>query len=166
MIKQLVTEAFCLNCHGCCRFLTKNSVWGPVLLKEEAKALSADRLLNETITSAGKIPLVKNTGKESNFICLFFNEGLNQCRIHKRRPFECQLYPFLLNRKGSQVFLAADFNCPFLKDSFGTQAFREYVSFLTAYLNDPPCLEILNNNPQLAQAYEGVTNLSELNLVL
>ena len=111
MIKQLVGEDFCLACRGCCRFLTKDSVWGPVLLKEEAKTLRRDNLLDDTMASSGKIPLVKSSDKDSNFVCLFFNEGANRCKIYGKRPFECQLYPFLLNRKGSKVFLAADSNC-------------------------------------------------------
>jgi Fe-S-cluster containining protein len=166
MIKQFVTEESCLKCHGCCRFAEMNSPWAPLLLKEEAEALAAEKLLDETMASAGGIPLIPNTGKEGGFICPFFNIGLNQCRIYRLRPFECRLYPFLLNRQGSKVFLAADFNCPFLKENPNTQSLKEYASFLTTYLNSPYCQKLLSDNHKLLQEYDGVVNLSELSLVL
>ena len=166
MIKQFIPQEFCLKCHGCCRFAKINSPWTPLFLKEEAGALAAEKLLDETMASAGKIPLISNTGKEGGFICSFLNTGFNQCRIYRMRPFECQLYPFLLNRQGSKVFLAGDFNCPFLKENSNTPAFKEYASFLTTYLNSPYYRKILNDNPKLLQAYNGVVNLSDLGLAL
>ncbi len=161
MIKQFVTEEFCLKCRGCCHFSGEDSVWGPALLKEER----GDKLFAKAATCEGKITLLKNS-QEGDFVCPFFNPGINQCKIYPSRPFECQLYPFLINRQGNKAFLAADLNCPFLKEGFQTSSFKEYVSFLAGYLNSPSFREVFGNNPGLAQKYEGVSSLCELSLIL
>ena len=79
------------------------------------------------------------------------------------RPFECQLYPFLLNLRGKKIILTVDLNCPYVKEKMNTPEFKEYVSYLTAFLNSPEQLEILKDNPHILQAYEDVREIVELN---
>lgn len=101
---------------------------------------------------------------QSNFFCSFFNLQDNKCKIYALRPFECQLYPFLINRKGKKVFLALDLHCPFVEKKLKTQEFKEYVLYLTDFLNDSPQAEILKNNPQIIQDYSEALDLEELKI--
>jgi Fe-S-cluster containining protein len=103
-------------------------------------------------------------GQEDNFVCPFLEAKENKCKIYSLRPFECQLYPFLINLRHKRVLLTVDLNCPYLKEKINTPGFKEYVEYLTSYLNSPQQLRRLKDNPQVLQAYEEVTELIELNL--
>jgi Fe-S-cluster containining protein len=151
MIDQFVPEEVCLKCSGCCRFSKEGTVWSPCLLHEEEEALRE------------KIRLVPGA-KEGEFWCASFDPLGNKCNIYSSRPFECQLYPFLINFRADKVFLAVDLNCSFAKERAGIPAFGEYVCRLADFLNSPKQIEILRNNPQLIQAYKEAQDLIELNI--
>ena len=116
-----------------------------------AAALSIDR----------RLQLVTSPGKEG-FFCPFLKIEDNKCQIYNLRPFECQLYPFLLSLRGKKVLLTVDLNCPYVKDKINTPEFKEYTDYLAQYLNSPECLDILRDNPQALQAYEEVLDVVEL----
>jgi hypothetical protein len=44
-----------------------------------------------------------------------------------------------------------------------TPEFKEYVKYLTDFLNSPAQMEILKDNPHILQAYEEVKDIVELN---
>ncbi|MBN2831106.1 MAG: YkgJ family cysteine cluster protein [Candidatus Omnitrophica bacterium] len=162
MIKQFVPSEVCLKCQGCCRFKELSSVWSPCLLDEEiislidkegipAASLSIDRRLN----------LIPAENKEG-FLCPFLKKGENKCQIYHMRPFECQLYPFLLSMRDKKILLTVDLNCPYVKDKIKSPEFNEYVDYLARYLNSPKQLCTLKENPQVIQAYEDVLGVMEL----
>lgn len=146
-IKQIVPSAFCLSCDGCCRFSQPDTVWQPYLLKEEKKDLKdLIRLLD---TGAG-------------FTCVSLDIPDNKCQVYSWRPFECQLYPFLINRQASQIFLAADLKCLFVKKNLKTKKFKQYSQYLNNFLKSPHYKKIFKGNPQVIQNYPEVINLVEL----
>jgi Fe-S-cluster containining protein len=98
------------------------------------------------------------------FVCAFLDCVSNKCKIYAYRPFECQLYPFLINLRREKVVLTIDLNCPYAKEKINSVEFKEYSEYLSAYLNSPEQLEILRDNPQIIQAYEDVLDVVELNL--
>lgn len=163
MIKQFVPESACLKCQGCCRFKEIDSVWTPCLLEEEIQDLLDKDIPSAYINMQKKIRPVPNP-KGEGFVCAFFDPGSNKCRIYALRPFECQLYPFLINLRDKKVILTVDLNCPYLKENMGKKEFKEYVNYLSAYLNSPKQLEMLKDNPQIIQAYEDVLDVIELKL--
>lgn len=162
MTKQLVPQSACLKCKGCCRFAQAVSIWTPYLLDKEISALAKDILLPSMISSSKRICAVPSKTQEF-FFCPFLNVGKNKCKIYPRRPFECQLYPFIINRKDKKVFLAVDLQCPFAKGNLESGAFKEYVGYLTSRLNSKSYQDILKNNPQIIQRYDAALNLRELN---
>jgi len=162
MIKQVTTRNYCLNCNDCCRFSEQDSVWLPCLLNEEMQELLKKNFPPSLISQEKKIRSLPNP-KQNNFICSFFQPKDNKCAIYAFRPFECQLYPFLINRKDDKVFLALDSRCPFVKENLESQEFKEYIRYLTGFLNSPVRIKALKSNPQIIQIYEGVLNLAELN---
>ncbi len=147
-LKQVIPQEFCLKCRGCCRFSQQDSVWQPHLLEEEKRA-------------KGSIQVVSASG-ENNFICGNLSPADNKCQIYANRPFECQLYPFLFDRKIHKVFLALDLNCAFVRENNKNIRFEEYTRSLIELVQSKKYLDILKNNPLLAQEYEGVMDLIEL----
>jgi Fe-S-cluster containining protein len=149
-LKQLIPKDYCFSCQGCCRFNQEDSIWFPHLLEEEKKRLGKIRALADP--------------QQGNFICAFLNKESNKCRIYNLRPFECQLYPFVFNRNNNKVFLAVDLNCTFIKENPRNQEFKDYVQRLTDLISSPSVLNILKNNPQLIQTYEGVLALAAIDI--
>ena len=163
MIKQFVPQEVCLDCHGCCRFKEANSVWSPCLLDEEIQGLVDNDLAAVTISLDKRLGLVKEASQEG-FLCPLLNPQDNKCKIYARRPFECQLYPFLIGMRNKKVILTVDLNCPYIQKKIKDKEFEEYVEYLSAYLNSPAQLSILKDNPQIIQAYEEVLDIMELKI--
>ena len=164
MIKQFVPQEFCLKCQGCCRFKEANSVWSPCLLDEETQELLDKKDIPVASISIDRRiqPIANPNGVD--FICPFLANLDNKCRIYDIRPFECQLYPFLINLRKSQVLLTVDLNCPYVCEKINSPEAKDYISYLSNYLNSPQQLKMLKDNPQIIQAYEEVREVAELNL--
>ena len=164
MIKQFVPQEVCLKCQGCCRFRENNSAWLPCLLDEEILDL-VDRkdIPAVAISIDKKIQPVPNPLAEG-FLCSLLDENANKCRIYSLRPFECQLYPFLINLRDGKVILTVDLNCPYVKENLSGKEFKEYTEYLVSYLNSPKQIRMLQDNPQVIQAYEEVLEIIELNI--
>lgn len=162
MIKQFVSQEHCLKCQGCCRFAKENSVWAPCLLDEEIQEL-LDKLIPPASISADRRIYPVPNPKGEGFICAFFDLPKNQCQIYGFRPFECQLYPFLINLRGKKIILTVDLNCPCAKEKINSREFKEYTENLAQYLNSPAQMKLLKSNPQILKAYEEVTEIIELN---
>lgn len=162
MIKQFVPQEFCLKCQGCCRFKEASSVWSPCLLGEEIQELlDKESIPAASISIDRRIqPIANPNGVD--FICPFLSSRNNKCGIYDIRPFECQLYPFLINLRKDKVFLTVDLNCPYVCEKINTQEAKDYISYLSGYLNSPKQLEMLKDNPQIIQAYEEVREVAEL----
>lgn len=163
MIKQFVPQEICLKCLGCCRFKEPDSVWLPCLLDEEIQDLLDKKIPPAAISMDNKIQPIPHPAGDG-FICGFFDAQNNKCRIYDFRPFECQLYPFLLNLRGKKIILTADLNCPYIKENLNSKAFEEYIDYLTPFLNSPAQIKMLKNNPQLLKTYENIAEIIELNI--
>lgn len=163
MIKQFIPQQVCLKCQGCCRFREYDSVWLPCLLDEEIQALLDKKLPPASLSIDKRIkPLPSPSGQ--GFICAFLDYGANKCRIYGFRPFECQLYPFLLNLRNKKAILTVDLNCPYVAENLNSKDFKDYADYLAAFLNSRPQLKLLKDNPQVLQAYEEVAEIVELDI--
>lgn len=131
-MKQFVTQDFCLGCLGCCRFAKADSLWAPSLLEEEKKGLNLKKIK--------LLPL------GDTFVCPFLNPENNRCLIYKMRPFECALYPFLINKKRGQLYLALHLSCPFIKAQLDCRELRLYQDYLQKILSSPSSLDTLKKN--------------------
>lgn len=161
MIRQFVPQEICLKCQGCCRFREANSVWTPCLLDEEIQDLLGRKIPPVNISSDRKIQLIPDP-KQDGFICPFLTAQDNKCKIYESRPFECQLYPFLVSLRDKKVLLTVDLNCPYAKEKLNSKEFKEYAQYLSAFLNSTRQKRILKDNPQIIQAYEEVMDVIEL----
>lgn len=164
MIKQFIPKEICLKCQGCCRFREEDSVWLPCLLDEEIQVLLGKDIPQASISASRKIqpvPAANNDG----FVCAFFNPQSNFCKIYAYRPFECQLYPFLINLRGKKIILTLDLNCPYVRERLNTKELDDYTGYLVEFLNAPSQLRMLKDNPQILQAYEEVCDTIELEII-
>lgn len=163
MIAQYIPQGYCAKCKGCCRFKEQDSVWVPCLLEEEVQVL-LDKDIPHAALSKDKRLMVIPHGAEGQFICPFLQVADNACSIYSFRPFECQLYPFLINLRGKKIILTVDLNCPYVQETIKSNEFKEYAENLAQFLNSPAQLKMLKDNPQLLVAYEQVAEVVELNL--
>lgn len=163
MIKQIVPQEVCLACQGCCRFKQMDSAWSPCLLDEEIQDLLDKKIPPAGISAHKKLLLIPNV-QGTGFICPFLDAQDNKCRIYSFRPFECQLYPFLINLRGGKVILTLDLNCPYVREHVKTNEFKKYTEHLITFLNSSAQVKILKDNPQIIQAYEEVLGIIELGL--
>lgn len=162
MIKQFIPHQVCLKCQGCCRFKKADSVWSPCLLDEEMQDLLDKNIPSAFISSKRKLLPIPHPQGEG-FICPFLDIQDNKCKIYGFRPFECQLYPFLINLRGKKVILTLDLNCPYVREHLKDGEFKKYSDYLIAFLNSPPQIKLLKDNPQIIQAYEDLLEVIELN---
>lgn len=162
MIKQLIPQEFCLKCQGCCRFFKQDSVWSPCLLDEEIQALIDREGIPSASITVDKKLLSVPAPDQDGFICPFLDCASNKCKIYELRPFECQLYPFLLTLRNKKVILTIDLNCPYAKGILNTKDLQEYTRYLNGLLNSRRQITILKDNPQIIQAYEEVLDIIEL----
>jgi Fe-S-cluster containining protein len=174
MIRQFVPGDFCLDkCRLCCRFSQEDSVWSPCLLDSEEEVLLRNNLAAGLVTPKKKFRLLPFAQEVDPrlpghmgeiFICPLLEMPQGKCKVYSLRPFECQLYPFLINKRGREAFLSVDLGCPYVKDKFELPEFREYARQLSDFLNLPSQKELLKSNPQLVQTYTDARDIAELKI--
>ncbi|MCX5712106.1 MAG: YkgJ family cysteine cluster protein [Candidatus Omnitrophica bacterium] len=163
MIKKFVPSSICLACRGCCRFKHIDSIWSVALLDSDIKRLMRHHVPPAVITRDKRIALEPIKGEEY-FSCSFLNQNNNICRVYQFRPWECQLYPFLVQKDKQKFFLAVDLNCPYAQAQFKTEPFNKYTLYLRLLLNSPRCLKTIKRNPQILQEYAGTELIAEVKI--
>lgn len=139
MIKQYVQSDFCFQCRGCCRFSAAKSHWLPQLFAEEKKLLGITKI---HLLSCG-----------AGFVCAFLNPESERCKIYLRRPFECQLYPFLLQKKGEKIFLAVHLACPQIQSCLEKNEFKKYLNYLVRFFKKKSINALIRKNLDVFATY-------------
>ena len=155
-LKQFVPSSTCLSCDGCCRYKEKESSWRPKMMEEEkGKARSsglAEKILAKHFDPQGFITTVPCNGIH---FCQFLKPEDNTCRIYAGRPFECQLYPFVLTKQEDALEICVHGNCPYVQDHRQDPEFQAYVSYLQEFFQRPEVRDFLKRNPALIGDYAG-----------
>ncbi|MCM8779553.1 MAG: YkgJ family cysteine cluster protein [Candidatus Omnitrophica bacterium] len=160
-MKQYIPQKVCLRCSGCCRFAYSRSKWSPCLLDKEIKALRRKRISLGLRPKTKRLKLVFSDGL---FFCPFFDSIKNRCRIYRFRPFDCQLYPFLLQRKKNKIYLALDLHCPYIKKTLGSLKFKKHLKELVSFLKTKNVKKIILDNPQITANYPEKTVINLMRL--
>ncbi len=135
---NFITQKLCLKCRVCCRFSSPDTPIRPYLDAEEVLNLSPyiqDIYLPHIDNRRGtRIGLVQ---KKDVCVCPFFDTDKSSCNVYKRRPFDCQLYPFVVmeNKHRNAIVVGADFSCPIIRSMWGKESFKKYVEYLEEYFN-------------------------------
>ncbi len=158
MLKQFVPSMVCLSCDGCCRFKEKDSTWRPKVAAQEKQSLvtaslAEKILMRDVVASDGRIAAVSCGGSAGPYVCSFFEMKDNTCRIYKSRPFECQLYPFVLTKQGKQNGISVHLNCPFVQEKRQTDDFTRYVEYLEGFFKTAVMTKFISENPSLIGIY-------------
>ncbi len=98
------------------------------------------------------------------YICPFLSVDDNKCQVYRFRPTECQIYPFLINRRKSKVFISVDPGCPYAKEKINAKELKEYAEYLGDYFNTPEINALLRSNPQIIQVYDDAVDMVEIKL--
>jgi Fe-S-cluster containining protein len=157
-LKALVPEEVCLSCDGCCRYADRDSVWSPLFLFEEILELTQKNIVPSCLFThpnihqkkPARIDLVES---DNGLICPCLEIKTNTCKIYSQRPFDCRLYPYLLTRRGADVFLAIDEKCPYAKKSSGTPADKSTIAYLKNFLESQDFICLARKNPEIVQVY-------------
>jgi Fe-S-cluster containining protein len=150
-MEQFIAGGYCEACRGCCRFSRSQGPWLPHLLESEAG-------LRE------RVRVVEAQGESHPFVCKSLDSARNSCAIYASRPFECRLYPFVLNRRDSRFFLSVDPNCPYIKEREADPEFAAYSSRLAGWLQAPRMRAELAKNLHLFEQYPDVRDIVELKI--
>ena len=156
-LPQFVPSSVCLACDGCCRFKDEHSAWRPKVSSEEIlenvsqeKGLAEIIFSKESVASDGHL---KTRNAHGPCHCTFFNLEKNTCGIYSQRPFECQLYPFLLIKKDAGMVIGVHLNCPYVQEKRHTEIFDNYVSVLKQYFKESQGADFIRRNLSLAGDY-------------
>jgi uncharacterized protein len=140
-LKQFVPSSVCLKCEGCCRFQSETSIWRPSWDKKEF------------IDDNSYVTTIKDCGQH---LCRFFNKGEGSCRTYHERPFECELYPFLLSKSDQGIKVYVHLACPYIQDTQGQPEVEQYVGYLRDFFNQTGTKDFLSRNTKLLRDYSSV----------
>lgn len=159
-LKNLIPENVCLACEGCCRYAERHSVWQPLFLFEEIVELTEKNVLptclfthahgRASVRGPARIDLLATT---QGFICPCFDMKDNRCKIYAHRPFDCQLYPFVLLKRHPKAYLGVDEKCPYIQKHLTATAAKDYIEYLLDIFSTREFCELLKNNPDIIQDY-------------
>jgi Fe-S-cluster containining protein len=152
-IKQFVPSEVCLKCDGCCRFKDSDSSWRAKMSSEEvarAKALGlAEKIFSQNVIEDNNY--IRTSPGCGEHFCSFFNSQDHTCAIYQARPFECELYPFVISQDAGGIGLYVHLNCPHVEAHH--RADSEYVRYLKDYFARPEVIEYLQRNRSLLHDY-------------
>lgn len=160
-LKQFIPQEDCLRCEVCCRFGEQHTVWAPKFTQDEvATAVEINKIPpllfsqpTDTRTEHHPAQCINLLPCGHGFRCSCFTPHKNKCLIYAQRPFECQLYPFLLFEKDGQFFLAQDMKCPSMTSS-DANALRAYKQYLQAAFKKQEYVFFLSQHRDLFSKYD------------
>lgn len=152
--EQFVPSEVCLKCDGCCRFKEPGTIWRPKMTQEEAAFVKTSGLAQKIFSAdlVDEQQFIRTKPGCGEHLCQFFNPGDHTCAIYQARPFECELYPYVISRGENGTALYVHLNCPhveanhqksymtqynrYLKDFFKRSDVRGFLQRNREYLND------------------------------
>ena len=161
-LPQFIPTGECLSCEGCCRFHDEKTDWRPRVGQEELSVNQATSVKSNNELVVDKDQCLA-TIKEGDFWrCIFLDTAKNLCQAYFHRPFECQLYPFLLIRQENKFCIGVHLSCPYAQKTRGESQFEKYVSVLKSFLNETEVLSFLQRNLFLFADYSSFSNEIEI----
>jgi len=164
-LKQFVPSSVCLKCDGCCRFKESDSRWRPYIAAKEMKEAAHPNLTDKIFGKhvVGPDSRINTTpcgfgADAEGHLCHFLNPKDNTCGIYHARPFECQLYPFLLGRESGKAVLYVHLNCPHVQEHWNGQGYKEYAQYLQEFFKRKDVVSFLKENPSLLADYSAFRN--------
>lgn len=147
LLKQFVPSDVCLGCDGCCQFQQQGTDWRAKVGVEERDALDA-------ATQIDHAGYLKTCAHGDQHRCVFFNPKTHHCAVYDRRPFDCQLYPFVLSRVPEGIGVYMHLSCPYVQTMLNTDALKNYVNYLKGFFDEYETQIFLLKNPEVVHDYQ------------
>lgn len=125
-------------------------MWSPYFSPQE---ISACKKKNIYLPLRAVSRKAKLTAANSMYFCPLFDVAGNKCRVYALRPFDCRLYPFLLRKRKSGVYLALDTNCPFVHEHMHDPRFQKEIEAVLRYMRSRAGVAMVRANPGLTARY-------------
>ncbi|MHB8481870.1 MAG: YkgJ family cysteine cluster protein [Nitrospiria bacterium] len=162
MLDQLIPTEICLKCDICCRFPESSSFLAPFFTGEEVQKASLYGLSMDFFKEgeSGRISLIpfpdeiESPGHNGGCQCPCFDPVSRHCSIYEVRPFDCQIYPFVLMKRKSEVVFGMDTKCPFISDPLNGPQIQDFGFKLARRLESAPYQAFLLKNPDLIGPFQ------------
>ncbi|MBF0479299.1 MAG: hypothetical protein HQL26_07425 [Candidatus Omnitrophica bacterium] len=146
-VPSFAVSDVCLKCDGCCRFYEKDSCWRPRCGEVEIKAIGAERIDGRSYIKADE--------SDGKHLCVCLEKDEHYCAIYTSRPFECQVYPCVLMKRGEKVMVSIHLSCPMVVEYRHSQKFADYEKQLREFFSKPDVKNFVKQNKHLAGDYPG-----------
>jgi len=153
--KQFVPSGVCLACDGCCRFAEDKSCWSVKISSGEKKTIEGKKEVGKIFTKAvvDEEGFLSTISFDGNLICCFLNSENNTCGVYHARPFECQLYPFLLAKREEKNFIALHLSCPYIQDNRDAESLKSHTDYLENVFKEAAVVDFLEGYMDLFRNY-------------
>lgn len=167
-IDQFVPSEVCLKCDGCCRFKDPDTIWRPKMSDQEEALVKYSKLAQkiwsvDTLDSKRFIRTKPGCGEH---LCRFLDPKDHSCAIYESRPFECELYPFVISRTSKGTGLYLHLNCPHVQETYRDPSMNAYIRYLKEFFKRNDVQAFLGHNRDLLNDYSAYKDELELVFVL
>lgn len=161
---KTVTESDdCFKCRACCRFDREEKYFAPVFTMEELSKIP-DKIKNQAnfiphkkSQNVFQIRLITSFESKNTFVCPFYDEKIQKCRIYLLRPLDCIMWPIILTRSRNpkiiNINIVKTIYCQSLKNTTGKNK-KGYFNYIEKYLNSDNFLPTIRKYPALVWGYE------------
>ena len=154
-VPQFIPSRVCFSCDVCCRFPERDSFLRPFFTRSEIKQAIEHGVSPERFAhlEGGQIDVVPHPSEEG-YLCPAFDPLTSHCRIYEVRPFDCQLYPFVLmwDDLQQEILLGWDTKCPYFLPFSSEMPFSQDQSHLPVLETLPG--EIMQQAKRVAEGLE------------
>ena len=159
-----MSSQVCLKCDGCCRFKEPGTIWRPKLTDEETAILKQSGLADKIFSpqNLDDEKFIKTKPGCGEHLCQFFNPDDHACAIYGSRPFECELYPFVLSKAEQRLGLYMHLNCPFVQEQYQQDHMKAYKSYLKDFFLREDARLFLKRNSRFLNDYSSYKEELEL----
>lgn len=162
-IKKIIKSRDCFQCPDpCCRFQKDEISFAPIFTEPESKKLKTkdkNQISFQKYRNSEKVfqvRLVESGGKDI-YLCPFLNLDNQRCRIYKRRPLDCRLFPLVImkSRNGQKINLCCydESLCPGLKN-ISPKKFEKYKKYLSKWCRTKKTICLVKDFPEIVWNYD------------
>lgn len=162
-MKQIVQHEQCQRCRECCRFRADRQYFAPLFTQEEIDRIRAVRAdmpeftpYNERQTVFQiKLKQAEIDDPVYQYVCPFLDEVNYACTVYDMRPFDCQVWPFIVLQEAGRTMLAHFTGdvCLALDEADQTD-FEVYKDYFAALVTSEKFLTFIKTYPDLVWQHQ------------
>lgn len=166
-MKQIIKHEQCLRCRECCRFRADRLYFAPLFTQDEIESIrqtGADMPEFVPFQGSDKVFQIKLQPAQIKdpvyeYVCPFLDEANYVCTIYEQRPFDCQVWPFIVMREAGRKILAhfTGESCLAL-DEVDAADFAEYRDYFAALIRSEKYRDMLTRFPELVWEHQSDEN--------